>query len=488
MSSPVTALLLRTINTQERSWTPFAWRGLATAFLALQVLFVLGSSSFVAGGRQLFETIFYVNVYGICIAGVSYYALAITEEKEQWTLGILRLTKLTPFWLLSGKAICQFILTLELLAVQIPFLCLAVALGGVTTLQVVASYLSLICFLALIVFFAQFLSVCLRTSREAAFGMMAMLFLMILGPWICHIVSWAVNKGRVQPLTGAAGWFEVALGHLHSLFPIAHAGKVLAPGYQGPIWSSQMTISLGAGVLCFLWSWFLFERCNSDGDRPRSLGVWGKAKQLLGRPRVWSRSHLWLELNYHAGGRAGFLLRLVCYTGLGYFFADVLRLTPILLQFFGLAFFLEISFFVSRTLHREVWGGTLSALLLLPHSTSRLLLRKLMGCFMASSPSFLGFVLISWRQLQHDFPTFWGFLLVCFHLISGLLCFLVALLYFSVVMPRGAFLVALAVVVATHLLIALLFSLLALLLGPLASLFLFAIFWEWTIRALRRAA
>ena len=72
-----------------------------------------------------------MNFLIICFAAISYFSAAITEEKEEGTLGMLQLTKLSPFSILLGKSTSKMIGGLLVLLVQVPFAMFAITLGGV---------------------------------------------------------------------------------------------------------------------------------------------------------------------------------------------------------------------------------------------------------------------------------------------------------------------------------------------------------------------
>jgi len=71
-----------------------------------------------------------VNLIFITLAGLSSFASAITEEKEEMTLGLLRDDGAQSNRYLLGKSTEPMIGALLLLLVQVPFIMLAVTLGG----------------------------------------------------------------------------------------------------------------------------------------------------------------------------------------------------------------------------------------------------------------------------------------------------------------------------------------------------------------------
>lgn len=100
-------------------------------------------------GLRYFETICYLNILLISVAGISYFATAVTEEKDAGTLALLQLAGLSPFAITLGKSTSRLVSALMLLAVQIPFSFLAVTLGGVLWQQVLAAWVALAAWLIL---------------------------------------------------------------------------------------------------------------------------------------------------------------------------------------------------------------------------------------------------------------------------------------------------------------------------------------------------
>jgi len=49
----------------------------------------------------------YLNFCFITLGGVGYFATAITEEKEELTLGLLKMADIGPLTLLLGKYRCR---------------------------------------------------------------------------------------------------------------------------------------------------------------------------------------------------------------------------------------------------------------------------------------------------------------------------------------------------------------------------------------------
>ena len=142
--SPLLALFLRSLRLHLRARSALVAR-VALIGIILFFLFAAHASATLAGapGLGFFKLVMLLNLWFLTLGAVSYFASAITEEKEEGTLGLLRMTDLDPLAILLGKSTTRLCGALLLLAVQIPFTLLAVALGGIATRQIFAAYVML---------------------------------------------------------------------------------------------------------------------------------------------------------------------------------------------------------------------------------------------------------------------------------------------------------------------------------------------------------
>src|SRR5437660_990082 len=147
MSPALFALFTRSLRDDTRS-RAMVWSRAGMAGAILFVMFQFHAMRFFgAAGRDFFASVVTLNAILICIAMLSYFAGAITEEKEDGTLGLLRMTNLNPLTILLGKSTSRLCGGLLLLLVQFPFSLLAVTLGGLRWGQVSACYAILGAFL-----------------------------------------------------------------------------------------------------------------------------------------------------------------------------------------------------------------------------------------------------------------------------------------------------------------------------------------------------
>ena len=99
MKLPVLALFERSLRLETRSavmcWSRVALLGIMLFFLiSVQTMARVGWYG--APGLYFVQEMVWANLVFITLAGLSYFASAITEEKEEMMLGLLRMTNLNP--------------------------------------------------------------------------------------------------------------------------------------------------------------------------------------------------------------------------------------------------------------------------------------------------------------------------------------------------------------------------------------------------------
>ena len=134
MKLPALALFERALRLETRS-AVMCWARIGLLAIILVILLPIQAMArsgwYGAPGLRFLQEMVWVNLVFITLAGLSYFASAITEEKEEMMLGLLRMTNLNPVAILLGKSTSRLIGALLLLLVQVPFVLLAVTLGGV---------------------------------------------------------------------------------------------------------------------------------------------------------------------------------------------------------------------------------------------------------------------------------------------------------------------------------------------------------------------
>ena len=406
MTSPLLALFARSLREDTRlKLTYFARCGLVTVILFF--MFNVDSSSGMGTGQGLrfFGTVIYVDLVFILLAGCGYFASAITEEKEEMTLGLLRMTNLNPLSILLGKSTSRLCGALLLLAAQLPFTMLAVTLGGISLGQIAAAYCTLGAFLIFLANLALLASVlCKRSAGAAALTIAALVLFFAIVPvlnWIAHLpaqfgliaddAAWVVALEQVAEFASQAS-------------PFRRLSEVLATGFNDPAfgWQAGCNLALGAG--CFLLAWLLFNRCCEERPEsgPRRAGA-SRRRRFLRAGRVWSRALAWKDFYFLTGGKVWVLGKFLIYglplavmagwperwggsPKLAVFGFITMTITWWLLV-------VELAFIAASIFKTEWQGQTLSTLAVLPMSLRRIARQKLAGTLPALLPAACYFAL-----------------------------------------------------------------------------------------------
>ena len=307
------ALFIRSLREDLRARLPPILR----AALVLLILLIVGANQrkFAwsgAPGREFLGMLMMLNLAFIGVAALSIFPSAIAEEKEDGTLTLLRMTNLNPLSILLGKGATRLISALMLLAAQIPFTMLAVTLGGVTMTQILHAYAILGATTFFLCNLAMLASVYCRTATRAGFltGIIGGVLYAAL-PFICAIISYGQwRPGRT--MTGEL-WEKIS-NYILEANPVWAMGNLLLDYPRSSFLSNQVWISLGAGTLCFLLAWLIFDRyCATAEAAPGRVkkAKNGKPRRWAHVSRPWQRLPLaWKDFNFMAGGRFGFYLRL----------------------------------------------------------------------------------------------------------------------------------------------------------------------------------
>ena len=214
MNVALTPFLRRSLRTHCRSGKTYLIRG----GMLLAMLASVASAQMTAGfmgapGLFLFGSILWISAFLICLGGPAYFASIITEEKEQMTLGLLKMTGLRPVSILLGKSTSQMLGAIALLLVQVPFTVLSITLGGVSLPQVMAGYLALLAHLIFVTNLALLCSVVCRRGKRAATLTAVFLLAFYCGARARHVAwtrvagaLWLDRHGTRQPFElGTAG-------------------------------------------------------------------------------------------------------------------------------------------------------------------------------------------------------------------------------------------------------------------------------------------
>lgn len=416
MRFPVLTLLNRELRLESRHWRTYVVRIVMLAVILICVYYTEQASRYMgAPGKEFFASLMTLNMVLATLAGLSVFAAAITEEKEEMTLGLMRMTALNPVTILLGKSTAKMLAVLILLAAQVPFTMLAVTMGGVSTTQIVSAYVMLGAYVVFVANAALLCSVVCRRTAWASSLMVGILVVVFLVP------GWIMVARPVRMLMSGSYGAPVSPGLVHPFWlwclescewwmehGNAFAGMVniFRSGFDGPIFSEPAGICFALGGAFFLVSlavFNLFTRNETDSSPGRGLLARSRRGwRLFGPGRVWGRAILWKEFYFTNGGWTMMPVKLIVVILLiagitisldGYrLFGDRENLGTALMVWAIVFASIETVVYAARMFAGERRWNTLSSLVTLPVSARRLWYAKLLSGLPRFAPWVLMFV------------------------------------------------------------------------------------------------
>lgn len=396
---PLLALFVRALRQSTRASSTYWMRG-GIALMVLLLLWTTHSRMSWAGaaGLRFFSSLMGFNYLIVTLMGLGLFCSAIAEEKEEKTLGLMRMADLSPLAIIFGKSTSQLGIVLLLLLTQIPFALLAVTMGGVGTMQVAFSFARLGAYLFALANISLFFSVLLPSSSRAARMTISLLLgytiicagLFMIQEWLVFRKNYPMTDPTVVELKSVAAW-------LWSVHPVSHWWTLSLGGYVFPeIIARSIIVHLGVGLFFFLLSLLFFERCC--GSETAYADKSGKPKtRWLRRPRrAWDAPFAWKDFHFMMGGRRSIVGRCVGYgivAAVIAFAAGQSKLDDMVVNTiwgFGLLM-LHVELVVLALLlwGPEAWGQHVGTLVATPMSLLRIGKQKLQAMALAVVPSIL---------------------------------------------------------------------------------------------------
>jgi hypothetical protein len=393
MFSSTLALFTRSFRVDARSTRPHILRLLFACAVLLELVWTHEMEvQYGAPGLTVFIWIAWLNFAVISLAGIGYFATAISEEKEEESLGLLKMAGISPVALLLGKSTSRLISVLLLLAVEFPFVLLSITLGGVTMNQVIAMAISLAAYLVFVANLALFCSVLASSSRRASTMVtLTLVALLIVVPILGQVaLAWAT----IHPADTLRRGFVTAFARWEDQISMwSRISTIKGTGFdENPI-SPQVMFHLVAALGLFGLSWACFERFTRErhavGRRGGTLAR-SFQKSLRGRMgRAWSLALTWKDFNLVCGGKRMLAGRFCVYFALigGLFWLVSLdapndaRYSQRLLGATAMITMtavaaIELSLIAGRVFHEELKANTLPLLIMLPKTPIRIAIAK----------------------------------------------------------------------------------------------------------------
>ena len=396
MTSPLLALFIRSLREDSRlKFTYYARAGLVGVILLFLFITQQDMGWTNAPGLRFFEIVVAVDLVFVILAGVSYFSSAISEEKEEMTLGLLRMTNLDPLSILLGKSTSRLCTAALLFVAQIPFTLLAVTLGGISLHQVFAAYLTLAAFLVFVSNLSLLASVlCRRTSGAAVLTGVALLFFFVVVPVALWLAQLPIRLGILKQGNALTDFLNTFGALVLSASPFNRFGMIMTTGFSASLFTFQVWSNFAMGLLFFLLAWVVFEIfcAEQKESAPGRAGVTpsrGRRRSLFSPSRPWKRALAWKDFYFTTGGKLWIVIKLLIY-GMPLLVARgwPQRLGgPTPWKDFGIGTFwfmivfigVELAFAAATIFRNERQGQTLSSLAMLPQGIRRVAYEKLLG-------------------------------------------------------------------------------------------------------------
>ncbi len=453
MIRPIFALFIRSIREDNRAkFTP-----IARASLVLIVLFFIAVNqrdfaSNPAPGLHVFALVMFINLFGLVLGGITAFCSAITEEKEDDTLGLLRMTNLSPVAILFGKGLSRFVGGLLLIVSQIPFSMLCVTLGGVSGEQILSGYAVLVCTLFFLCNLGLLMSVVCRKTGLAVALTVFIGALLYVGAPFAYFATFEFRMG-----TSPTGMWPEILGYLLGNNPVFQIATMVfgAGGGFLPTSASPWLFNGVAGTSCFLLAWALFGRfCSGTAESTATRKKQKKGAKLLRAPRPATNSIAWKDFWFQYGGRRGLIIRFIGYAVLIFGFACLMAynssymksddIGEMMIAFASVGLGVELVIGAASFFGTERRLLTLSSLITIPLPLGKIVRQKILALLASFIPGFC-FVLLGvmiapgtlddvLRDITSDQNDILAFIYGALHLITVplLACLL------SLIMRRGA--------------------------------------------------
>jgi hypothetical protein len=379
----------------------------------------------------------------IALAGVSFFASAITEEREEGTLPMLRIAGISDVGLLLGKSTSRLVSSALLLWVQFPFILAAITLGGITLWQVAAACLALFAWLLLLANAGLFCSVLCRRSGAASALMGIFVATQLGAGYLYRSMPAAWTAPRAFGWCGFFGrWAqflnELSIGH--------RLRETMQTGFKGSIIGDQVVFSVTASAVLFLAAWGFFHWLADLS--PEAPGINALTWRRGRRRRVWRDALAWKEFQCIAGGPLGCLARVgllaASLVGLTWGLKQLATtgMTPrwgewaVIVLVVCIAF--DLCLWATRILSDDWRMAVLPVLLLTPHTPASICLGKVRGCLLSILPGLLLLLWVSWHYDDHQTLAAWLERPLAWSALGGFVLFLHVVAYLSLRFVWGA--------------------------------------------------
>lgn len=404
------AFMTRSIRQDSRTVSHHMMRAGVAAFILF--LFTMQSSQTsmrVGAGGEFAALVFMCCYWFLTFLGGVHFSAAITEEKEEQTLPLLKMTGASSFAILLGKSLPRLSVALLFLICVAPFLLLSITLGGVLMQGLVSAIISVLCYSLMLSQLGLLASILASSSRKA-FSLMALFW-----SFTELLYVWALLPGGFRWVSRATSdsWYNAA----SSWSLNSNLGATLLAFSPTEWWFPHMNFQLAVSAVAFVVSWLVFDRFTEERSSSASMSWVSGLVSTNHRSRVWDHATAWKTWHVHTGGVPWLWIRAVGGTVLCFGLVTIVVLAfdagfqfeAICLSSFWVSvivFLISVGRMAGLLYQTEIQQKTLSTLVMLPTPASETFLSMLKGLLPAIAAAFVPvvicFIAMAWTVVGID--------------------------------------------------------------------------------------
>ena len=372
------SLFHRSLVSDNRQWQGYAFRFvmlIIIGFILTQIVAMSQYRNASAIGKDFFQAVMVGNVVFVTLLAITLFSTAITEEKDNSSLGLLLMTGISTISLLMSKSFSKLLIAIMLILMQFPFTLLAITLGGVGFTQIFHAYITLICYTILVANIALLASVISSKSTISS----SLTFIVL------------VSFNVLTPIWKCSRFFS----------PFDRINKIMSTAYSGGAFEINEICYLLLSFFFFVLSFICFNhfsRSAQDGiSLPTPKIIRRSKKQFFSPKRAWNQAIIWKEFHFSTGGFATYGL-FICaaimivslFLGIYYHdctsFPSMNDISYVVITTSIILLIVQVVFIGSTLFSREIWDKTHSSLMMLPISLKAMAYKKVAGALLMFIP------------------------------------------------------------------------------------------------------
>ncbi|MCM8536515.1 MAG: ABC transporter permease subunit [Lentisphaeraceae bacterium] len=340
-----------------------------------------------AKGKLLFSAMSLINIGAITLYGIGVFSKVISEETQDKTMQLLRLTPLSHRSILLGKVLPPLINIFLLIVLQLPLLTLCVTLGGVELAQIIKVYYTIILYTLCLSSIGLYASIISDENWLAGFNFIFMLFFIYL---ISGVISMFEKLDSIYE----------KLNHLRESNHFSQIKAIIQGDPTSLIWTTLLSISI-----CFIFCKLSLKSFKQYDDE--TLIHQKKPKEVKRTFRFKDNPLSQKESRFHFGGKISqaiyigalsfiFILGYAAVLNLRYDRHEIAfsNIFPLSLALCCLSNY----YLLGNTIRNEINSQNWSTLKLTPFTEEKIVLNKILATIKHLFPLYL--ILIAYYSLN----------------------------------------------------------------------------------------